>query len=154
MTATETRSPRLPVYRLQAEASRAMTALAAADLGLDATLRDLISLRASQINGCAYCVDMHSKDLRHAGESEERVYGVAAWREPPYYTPRERAALALTEAVTRIADGVPEDVYAAAEREFEPAELAGVIWAIVTINAWNRLAIPTGDPVPGSYEPS
>jgi AhpD family alkylhydroperoxidase len=154
MTATETRSPRLPVYRLQAEASRAMTALAAADLGLDATLRDLISLRASQINGCAYCVDMHSKDLRHAGESEERVYGVAAWRELPYYTPRERAALALTEAVTRIADGVPEDVYAAAKREFEPAELAGVIWAIVTINAWNRLAIPTGDPVPGSYEPS
>jgi AhpD family alkylhydroperoxidase len=154
MTATETRSPRLPVYRLQAEASRAMTALAAADLGLDATLRNLISLRASQINGCAYCVDMHSKDLRHAGESEERVYGVAAWRELPYYTPRERAALALTEAVTRIADGVPEDVYAAARREFEPPELAGVIWAIVTINAWNRLAIPTGDPVPGSYEPS
>jgi AhpD family alkylhydroperoxidase len=154
MTATQTRSPRLPVYRLQAEASRAMTALAAADLGLDATLRNLISLRASQINGCAYCVDMHSKDLRHAGESEERVYGVAAWRELPYYTPRERAALALTEAVTRIADGVPEDVYAAAKREFEPAELAGVIWAIVTINAWNRLAIPTGDPVPGSYEPS
>jgi AhpD family alkylhydroperoxidase len=154
MTATDIRSPRLHVYRLQAEASRAMNALAAADVGLEQSLRDLINLRASQINGCAYCVDSHSKDLRRAGEPEERVYGVAAWRELPYYTPRERAALALAEAVTLIADGVPDDVYAAAEREFDPAELAGVIWTIVTINAWNRLAIPTGDPVPGSYQPS
>jgi AhpD family alkylhydroperoxidase len=153
MTATETRSPRLRVYRLQAEASRAMNALDDADLGLDPVLRDLIRLRASQINGCAYCVDSHSKDLRHAGESEARVLGLTTWRELPYYTPRERAALALTEAITLIAGGVPADVYAAAEAEFDPAELAGVIWAIVAINAWNRLAIPTGDPVPGSYEP-
>jgi AhpD family alkylhydroperoxidase len=131
-----------------------MNALAAADVGLEESLRNLINLRASQINGCAYCVDSHSKDLRHAGESEERVFGVAAWRELPYYSARERAALALTEAITRIADGVPADVYAEAEACFEPAELAGVIWTIVTINAWNRLAIPTGDPVPGSYEPS
>jgi AhpD family alkylhydroperoxidase len=154
MTATETRSPRLQVYRLQAEASRAMNALDAADVGLEPVLRDLIRLRASQINGCAYCVDSHSKDLRRAGEGEERVFGLATWRELPYYTPRERAALGLTEAITRIADGVPEPVYAEAEAQFEPAELAGVIWTIVAINAWNRLAIPTGDPVPGSYEPS
>jgi AhpD family alkylhydroperoxidase len=153
MTATETRSPRLRVYRLQAEASRAMNALDAADVGLETSLRDLIKLRASQINGCAYCVDSHSKDLRAAGESEERVHGVVAWRELPYYTPRERAALALTEAVTLIAQGIAQDVYAEAERQFDPAELAGVIWTIVTINAWNRLAIPTGDPVPGSYQP-
>jgi len=156
MTATETRSPRLRVYRLQAEASRAMNALddAMGGIGLDAGLQNLVKLRASQINGCAYCVDSHSKDLRAAGEAEERVFGVAAWRGLPYYTDRERAALALTEAVTLIADGVPQDVWAEAERHFDPAELAGLMWSIVTINAWNRLAIPTGDPVPGSYEPS
>lgn len=156
MTAIETRSPRLPVYRLQPEASRAMNALdaAVAKVGLEPSLRELIKLRASQINGCAYCVDMHSKDARRGGESEQRVYGLAAWREAPYYTDRERAAFALTEAVTLIADGVPGEVYAEAERHFDPEELAGLIWSIVTINAWNRLAIPTGDPVPGTYEPS
>ena len=156
MTATDTRSPRLRIYSLQAEASRAMNALDAAmgGTGLDAGLQDLVKLRASQINGCAYCVDSHSKDLRAAGETEQRVYGLAVWHEAPYYSPRERAALALTEAVTLIAGGVPEDVYTEAERHPEPAELAALIWAIVTINAWNRLAIPTGDPVPGSYQPS
>jgi AhpD family alkylhydroperoxidase len=153
MTATETRSPRLHVYRLQAEASRAMNALDAADVGLEPSLRDLIRLRASQINGCAYCVDSHTREALAAGESDRRLYATSAWRELPYYTPRERAALALTEAITLIAGGVPEDVYAEAERQFEPAELAGVIWTIVAINAWNRLAIPTGDPVPGSHEP-
>ncbi len=152
---TETRSPRLRVYRLQAEASRAMNALddAVADVGIEPSLRELIKLRASQINGCAYCVDMHSKDARRGGETEQRVYGLPAWREAPYYSDRERAAFALTEAVTLIADGVPPDVWAEAERHFDPEELAGLIWSIVTINAWNRLAIPTGDPVPGSYEP-
>jgi AhpD family alkylhydroperoxidase len=153
---TETRSPRLRIYRLQAEASRAMNALddAVADVGIEPSLRELIKLRASQINGCAYCVDMHSKDARRGGETEQRVYGLSAWREAPYYSDRERAAFALTEAVTLIADGVPQDVWAEAERHFDPEELAGLIWSIVTINAWNRLAIPTGDPVPGSYEPS
>ena len=152
---TETRSPRLRVYRLQAEASRAMNALddAVADVGIEPSLRELIKLRASQINGCAYCVDMHSKDARRGGETEQRVYGLSAWREAPYYSDRERAAFALTEAVTLIADGVPQDVWGEAERHFDPEELAGLIWSIVTINAWNRLAIPTGDPVPGSYEP-
>ena len=153
---SETRTPRLAVYRLQAKASRAMNALdaAVAETGLEPSLRELVKLRASQINGCAYCVDMHSKDARRGGETEQRVYGVVAWREAPYYTPRERAALALTEAVTLIAGGVPEDVYAEAERHFEPAELAALIWSIVTVNAWNRLAIPTGDPVPGTYDPA
>ena len=155
MTAIETRSPRLRVYRLQAAASRAMNALddAVAEVGMEPSLRELIKLRASQINGCAYCVDMHSKDARRGGETEQRVYGLSAWREAPYYSDRERAAFALTEAVTLIADGVPQDVWAEAERHFDPEALAGLIWSIVTINAWNRLAIPTGDPVPGSYEP-
>ncbi|HET8757400.1 MAG TPA: carboxymuconolactone decarboxylase family protein [Solirubrobacteraceae bacterium] len=155
MTATDTRTPRLRIYREQAAASRAMNALdsAVAETGLEPGLRELIKLRASQINGCGYCIDMHWKDARRAGETEQRLYGLTAWREAPYYTPRERAALALTEAVTLIAHGVPEDVYAEAERQFEPAELAALIWNIVAINAWNRLAIPTGDPVPGSYTP-
>src|SRR5215207_853190 len=117
--------------------------------GPEKSLLELVYFRVSQINGCAYCVDSHSKDLRAAGETEQRVYSLVAWRETPYYTERERAAFALTEAITLIAGGVPEDVYAEAERHFEPAELSALIWAIVTINAWNRLAIPTGDPVPG-----
>ena len=120
---------------------------------LDPTIRELVKLRASQINGCGYCIDMHWKDARRAGETEQRLYGLTAWREAPYYSDRERAALALTEAVTLIAGGVPDDVYADAERHFETAELAALIWRIVAINAWNRLAIPTGDPVPGTYEP-
>jgi AhpD family alkylhydroperoxidase len=155
MTATDTRTPRLRIYREQAAASRAMNAFdsAVADSGLEPSLRELIKLRASQINGCGYCIDMHWKDARSAGETEQRLYGLTAWREAPYYTPRERAALALTEAVTLIAQGVPEDVYAEAERQFEPADLAALIWNIVAINAWNRLAIPTGDPIPGTYEP-
>jgi AhpD family alkylhydroperoxidase len=155
MTATDTRAPRLRIYREQAAASRAMNAFDAvvAETGLEPSLRELIKLRASQINGCGYCIDMHFKDARRAGESEQRLYGLTAWREAPYYSPRERAALALTEAVTLIAQGVPANVYAEAEREFEPAELAALIWNIVAINAWNRLAIPTGDPVPGSYAP-
>jgi AhpD family alkylhydroperoxidase len=147
---------RLHVYREQPQVSRAMNALdtALGETGLDPTLSDLIKLRASQINGCAYCVDMHSKDLRRAGESEQRVYGVAAWREAPYYSERERAALALTEAVTLIADGIPEDVYDEAARHFEPGELAALIWSIAVINTWNRLAVTARDPVPGTYQPS
>jgi AhpD family alkylhydroperoxidase len=154
-TLPETKVPRLRIYREQPRASRAMNALddAVAEAGLEPSLRELIKLRASQINGCGYCIDMHSNDARRAGETEQRLHGLNAWREAPYYTPRERAALALTEAVTLIAGGVPGDVYAEAERHFQPSELAALIWSIVTINAWNRLAIPTGDPVPGTYEP-
>jgi AhpD family alkylhydroperoxidase len=155
MTVTTLPELRLHIYREQPQASRAMNALdaAVADTGLEPSLRHLILLRASQINGCAYCVDMHSKDARRVGESEQRVYGVSAWREAPYYTERERAALALTEAVTLIAGGVPEEVYEEAARQFEPGELAALIWSIAVINTWNRLAVTARDPIPGTYEP-
>jgi AhpD family alkylhydroperoxidase len=112
----------------------------------------LIKLRASQINGCAYCVDMHSKDARSGGETEQRLYNLSVWRETPYYTERERAALAFTEAVTLIADArVPDDVYEQARQQFSDEGVVKLMIAIVTINAWNRFTI-FGD-VPGSYQP-
>jgi AhpD family alkylhydroperoxidase len=119
--------------------------------GLDESLVDLVSLRASQINGCAYCVDMHWKDLRAAGESEQRLYGLDAWEESPYYSDRERAALAWTEAVTRIPEGhAPDEVYDRVRKVFTEKELADLTFAIATINAWNRLNI-AGRTVAGSY---
>lgn len=124
-----------------------------AHCGLEAGLLDLIKLRASQINGCGYCVDMHSKDARSGGETEQRLYGLSLWRETPYYTERERAALALTEAVTLIAENrVPDDVYANAQQHFSEEEMVKLVHAIATINTWNRFAITFGD-VPGTYEP-
>jgi AhpD family alkylhydroperoxidase len=121
--------------------------------GLESSLLDLIKLRASQINGCAYCVDMHSKDARTGGESEQRLYNLSIWRETPYYTKRERAALAFTEAVTLIANGrSPEEVYEQARQHFSDEELVKLMIAIVTINAWNRFTM-FGD-IPGSYQPS
>lgn len=120
--------------------------------GLEPELLDLIKLRASQINACAYCIDMHSKDARTRGESEQRLYSLSAWREAPYYTSRERAALAFTEAVTLIAEGrVPAQVMEEARQQFSDEELVKLMLAIVTINAWNRFTI-FGD-VPGSYQP-
>ena len=102
--------------------------------------------RASQINGCAFCVDMHTKDARAAGEEEQRLHLLVAWREADWYSERERAALALTEAMTRLPDGhgVDDDVFRAAADLFGEQELAGLIWAITAINAWNRIAITTG----------
>ena len=124
-----------------------------ANCGLESGLLDLIKLRASQINGCAYCIDMHTKDARTGGETEQRLYDLSAWREAPYYTDRERAALAFTEAVTLIADKrVPDDVYQQASEQFNEEELVKLMLAIVTINAWNRFTI-FGD-VPGSYQPN
>jgi AhpD family alkylhydroperoxidase len=121
--------------------------------GLESGLLDLIKLRASQINGCAYCIDMHTKDARTGGETEQRLYGLSAWREAPYYTDRERAALAFTEAVTLIADRrVPDDIYQQASEQFDEEEMVKLMLAIVTINAWNRFTI-LGD-VPGSYQPN
>ena len=109
----------------------------------------LIKLRASQINGCAYCLDMHWKDLRAIGETEQRMYSLDAWRECPYYTERERAALAWTEAVTHVTEGhVPDDVYDDVQRQFSEKELADLTVAIATINAWNRIAI-AGRTTPG-----
>jgi AhpD family alkylhydroperoxidase len=119
--------------------------------GLEVSLLELVKVRASQINGCAYCLDMHWKDARANGEDEQRLYGLSAWREAPYYTDRERAALALTEAVTRVADaGVSDAVIAAAEPHFTTQELAALMFAIVTINSWNRLVIAARTPA-GSY---
>lgn len=117
-------------------------------------LLDLIKLRVSQINGCAYCIDMHWKDLRATGESEQRLYGLDAWEESPYYTPRERAALAWAESVTKVSEThVPDTVYEAARREFSETELADLTLGIVAINSWNRLAIAARS-VPGVYQSS
>jgi AhpD family alkylhydroperoxidase len=114
----------------------------------------LIELRASQINGCAYCIDMHWKDLRAIGETEQRLYGLDAWRESPYYSERERAALAWTEAVTNLHDGhAPDDLYEEVKRQFSEKELADLNLAIATINLWNRLNIAART-VPGSYQPA
>lgn len=121
--------------------------------GLEPTLMELVKLRASQINGCGYCLDMHSKDARAAGETEQRIYVLNAWREAPFYTPRERAALAWTEAVTRIGDaGVSDELFAEATEHFTEKELVDLTMAVVAINGWNRLAISLRTPV-GSYQP-
>jgi AhpD family alkylhydroperoxidase len=123
--------------------------------GLDPVLLELIKLRASQLNGCAFCIDMHSKDARAAGESEQRLYALSARRETPFFSPAERAALALTEAVTLVADQhIEPGVVGEAAALFPPEALTEVLYAIIEINAWNRLAITTGSPEPGSYQPS
>jgi AhpD family alkylhydroperoxidase len=122
--------------------------------GLERTLIFLIQLRVSQINGCAYCLDMHWKDLRAAGENEQRLYSLDAWRECPYYSDRERAALAWAEAVTRVSDGhVAEAVYDQARAQFTEKELADLTLSIATINAWNRLSI-AARLTPGTYQPA
>jgi AhpD family alkylhydroperoxidase len=119
--------------------------------GLEQPLLHLIKLRASQINGCAYCLDMHWKDLRAIGETEQRMYSLDAWRECPYYTDRERAALAWTEAVTLVSeDHVPDAVYEEVRAHFNEKEMCDLTLAVAAINAWNRLAIASRT-VPGSY---
>jgi AhpD family alkylhydroperoxidase len=122
--------------------------------GLDRNLLNLIDLRASQINGCAYCLDMHWKDLRAAGETEQRLYGLDAWRESPYYTDRERAALAWTEAVTNIQEGrISDSVYEEMRRFFSEKEVVDLTLAVTAINSWNRLNIALRT-VPGTYQPA
>ena len=119
--------------------------------GLDERLIDLVRMRASQINGCAYCLDMHSKDARAGGETEQRLYGLNAWRETPYYSPRERAALEWTEALTLVATShAPEEVFERVREQFSEDELVHLSLAIVAINGWNRLNIAAGT-VPGDY---
>jgi AhpD family alkylhydroperoxidase len=121
--------------------------------GLDNKLLHLVRMRASQINGCAYCLDMHSKDARAAGETEQRLYGLNAWRETPYYSARERAALEWTEALTLVTEGhVPDEVYERVRQEFSDDELAHLSLAIVAINGWNRLNVAVRT-VPGDYVP-
>ncbi|HEU5110314.1 MAG TPA: carboxymuconolactone decarboxylase family protein [Micromonosporaceae bacterium] len=137
-----TDTSRLAVDTLAPHVSKAMTALdaAAKHNSLEDPLLELVKLRASQINGCAYCVDMHSRDAREGGETERRLYALPAWRETPFFTDRERAALELTEAMTRLADGhVGDEVFGRASAQFSDVELAELIWSITVINAWNRL---------------
>jgi AhpD family alkylhydroperoxidase len=122
--------------------------------GLEEPLINLIKLRASQVNGCAYCIDMHWKDLRAMGESEQRLYGLDAWEESAYYTERERAALAWTEAVTKISEGhASDEVYEKVRKQFSEKEIADLTLAIAAINAWNRLAIAART-VAGKYQPA
>ena len=122
--------------------------------GLEPTLLNFVRLRASQINGCAFCIDMHWKDLRAAGETEQRLYGLDAWEESPYYSDRERAALAWTEAVTNIHEGhVPDSVYEHVRKSFTEKELVDLTIAVTAINSWNRLNIAART-VPGTYQPA
>jgi AhpD family alkylhydroperoxidase len=119
----------------------------------DPRLRELIRVRASQINGCAYCIDMHTKDARAIGESEQRLYALAAWRETPFFTERERAALEFCESVTLLAaDHVPDCAYEAVAAEFTEDEVAALVSLIVTINAWNAIGVSTRAWQPGSYQ--
>lgn len=132
------------MYNLQGAVNRS---------GLETSLHELVKLRASQINGCAYCVDMHSKDARAHGESDERLQLVCVWREAPHFSDRERAALLWTETLTRIADnGVPDEVFDEVRQHFSEEELVNLTLAVVTINAWNRIAI-SFRPEVGPYQP-
>ena len=144
--------PRISLSQLAPAVNRAMVALDGA-LELDSSLRDLVSLRASILNGCAYCIDMHTLDAKARGESEQRLHAVAAWHEAPFFTERERAAIQLTDAMTLIADShVPRDVFESVRGYFEDKELAQLIWAVIVINAWNRMAV-TARSLPGDYTP-
>ncbi|HEX5781047.1 MAG TPA: carboxymuconolactone decarboxylase family protein [Solirubrobacteraceae bacterium] len=121
----------------------------------DHRLRELVRIRASQLNGCAYCVDMHSKDARAVGETEQRLSALAVWRETSFFTDRERAALSFTETVTRLAEThVPDAAYDEVAAEFSPPEVAALLGLIVTINVWNGLSVASRAWEPGSYEPS
>jgi AhpD family alkylhydroperoxidase len=153
-------TPRFDFDHLAGRVRSAMVALdsaaaAAADAaGVERPLRELVRIRASQINGCAYCVDMHTKDARAAGESEQRIYAVPVWRETPFYTERERAALAFTEAATVLTDGhVPDDVFDLAAKHFGDEELAALLSLIIAINAWNRVGVAARAWDVGSYQP-
>ncbi|MFI9100063.1 carboxymuconolactone decarboxylase family protein [Streptomyces fildesensis] len=135
-------SVRLPVDTLAPHINRALNSLDAASrkVSLEPSLLELVRARASQLNGCAYCVDLHTRDARTAGETEQRLYALPVWRETPFFTDRERAALELAEAATRLTEGpVTDEVFGRAAAEFTEVELAELIWTITVINAWNRL---------------
>jgi AhpD family alkylhydroperoxidase len=152
---TEPERPYVNVYRAFPAGYQALKALEDANAAgpIDRRLYELLKLRASQVNGCAYCIDMHYKDARAAGETEERLYMLPAWRESAVYTAPERAALALTEAVTLIPDRhVPAEVEHEARAQFDEETYAALLFTIATINAWNRLAIATHAPA-GRYRP-
>ncbi len=148
--------PRMDISQASPAAVEAMLGLEKYVLnsGLENSLLHLVKMRASQINGCAYCLDMHSKDARAGGETEQRLYALNAWRETPFYSERERAALAWTESLTLIADSnAPDEVYETARKEFSEKQLVDLTLTIVAINGWNRLAIGFRA-VPGTYQPA
>ena len=140
-------------YKALDEFSKTVNEICRAN-GIDDRLKELVLIHCSQLNGCAYCLDMHSKDARAAGETEQRLYLLNAWREAPFYTARERAALAWTEALTRIADthDVPDALYDEVRAQFSDREMVDLSLAIIAINGWNRLAIPFRSE-PGHYQP-
>lgn len=146
MTTTHEHAPRMDFFANAPEVYKAMVALdAAAGAGMDPTIKELIKIRASQLNHCAFCLSMHTREARAQGESEERIFLLSAWEEAgSHYSEKEQAALALTEAVTVLTDGfVPDEVYERAAKQFDERELAQVIAMIFTINAWNRIAVTT-----------
>jgi AhpD family alkylhydroperoxidase len=147
---------RIDYHNLAKDGARIMLQMVAylRHSGLEPALLELVKMRASQINGCAYCIDMHSKDARAAGETEQRLYGLNAWRETPYYTDRERAALLWTESLTNLQDGhVSDEVFEEVRRSFTDEELVNLTLAVNQINSWNRISIAFRA-VPGSYQPS
>src|SRR5690242_33814 len=146
---------RLEYAKVAPDAMKAMRELEkyVASSGLERSLYELVKTRASQINGCAYCLDMHTKDARKAGETEQRLYALSAWRETPFYTDRERAALEWTEALTLISqNNIPDDLYESVKEHFSEKEMVALTMAVIVINGWNRLAIPFRTE-PGSYNP-
>ncbi|MBX3064238.1 MAG: carboxymuconolactone decarboxylase family protein [Anaerolineae bacterium] len=148
--------PRLEYDRVNPQAYNAMLTFSRFTRSsiIEKPLLELVRVRASQINGCAYCVDMHTKDARAGGETEQRLYALSVWRETPFYSERERAALEWTEAITLISDNhVSDELYALVNQHFSEAELVDLTVAIIVINGWNRLAIPFRD-VAGTYEPA
>ena len=147
--------PRLDAMKAAPKAYHAMYGLESyvRQSGLEPSLLELVKMRSSQLNQCAYCIDMHSKDARAHGETEQRLYALSAWRETPFFTERERAALAWTEAVTLVGEShVPDEIFEATRGQFSDEELVNLTMAVVTINAWNRLSIAFRA-VPGSYQP-
>ncbi len=147
--------PRIEYAKVAPGAVQAMQALEGyiRQSGLEPDIFEMVRVRASQINGCAFCIDMHTKEARAAGESEQRLYALDAWRETPFFSEREQAALEWTEAVTRVSERhVPDEVYERAREQFTEKELVELTMAVVATNGWNRLAISTRA-VPGSYQP-
>ncbi len=147
--------PRLDIQKIAPQAYRAMAGLESyvRNSGLEPALLELVKIRASLINGCAYCIDMHTKDARGGGESEQRLYALAAWRETPFFTDREQAALAWTEELTIISQNhAPDSIYESVRQRFTEQELVSLTMAIIAINGWNRIALGFRM-VPGTYDP-
>ena len=149
-------SVRLAVDELAPRINKAMTTLEAASrhISLEPVLIELVRARASQLNGCAYCVDMHTRDALAAGDTQQRLFALPVWRETPFFTARERAALAFTEDVTLLTSThVPDEAYAAVAKEYSEQEVAALVSLIVMINAWNAVGVSTRTWEPGSYQP-